>query len=131
MNDMDEYEVEINIADYDLSDWTNHEELGEELYRIEEESNGLVEVEVLGESHLGREIYAARVGNGEKVLLIDSEIHGNEKSGTEAILSMLDTLGTSNDPEVQQVRDELTIIFVPKLNPDGSEKSQRVNDISW
>jgi len=131
MNDMDEYEVEINIADYDLSDWTNHEELGEELYRIEEESNGIVEVEVLGNSHQDREIYAARVGDGDKVLLIDSEIHGNEKSGTEAILSMLDTIGTSDDPEVQKVLDELTIVTVPKLNPDGSEISQRQSVISW
>ncbi|MBY7143177.1 hypothetical protein KFZ56_08915 [Virgibacillus sp. NKC19-3] len=131
MNDADEYEAEIDIADDDLSEWTNHEELGEELYRIEEESNGNVEVDVLGNSHQNNEIYAARVGDGDRVLLIDSEIHGNEKSGTEAILSMLDTLGTSNDPEVQEVRDELTIITVPKLNPDGSELSQRQNDISW
>ncbi|WP_160141551.1 FIMAH domain-containing protein [Salicibibacter halophilus] len=124
-------QFEFNIEDYDLSDWTNHEELGEELDRIEDESNGEVEVEVLGTSQNDRELYSARAGEGDRVLLIDSEIHGNEKSGTEAILSMLDTLGTDDSQEVELVLYELTIIAVPKLNPDGSEDSQRQNDISW
>lgn len=112
-------------------DWTNHEQLGKKLAEIAENSSDKVKVEVLGKSHQGREIYAARVGNGDKVLLIDSEIHGNEKSGTEAILQMLETLGTSDTPEVKQVLDELTIVAVPKLNPDGSELVQRHNKISW
>lgn len=112
-------------------DWTNHEQLGQQLSQIEEDSSGKVKIEVLGYTQQDREIYSARVGTGEKVLLIDSEIHGNEKSGTEAILSMLKTLGTSDKSKVKAVLDELTIVAVPKLNTDGSELVQRQNDISW
>ncbi|MFJ7936490.1 FIMAH domain-containing protein [Sporosarcina sp. NPDC096371] len=113
------------------TDWTNHKQLGQKLAEIEQNSSGKVKVEVLGYSQQGREIYSARVGTGKRVLLIDSEIHGNEKSGTEAILSMLNTLGTSDSGEVQAVLDALTIVAVPKLNGDGSDKDQRQNIISW
>src|SRR5690625_339787 len=112
-------------------EYTNHEQLGQMLEQIETDSDGKVEVDVLAHTQQGREIYSARVGTGDRVLLIDSEIHGNEKSGTEAILDMLNTLGTDDSAETQKVLDELTIVAVPKLNADGSELVQRYNDISW
>lgn len=112
-------------------EYTNHEQLGQMLEQIEMDSDGKVEVDVLTYTQRGREIYTARVGNGDRVLLIDSEIHGNEKSGTEAILDMLNTLGTDDSEQTQKVLDELTIVAVPKLNADGSELVRRHNDISW
>ncbi|MFB4159706.1 M14 family zinc carboxypeptidase [Geomicrobium sp. JSM 1781026] len=108
--------------------WTNYEEMVEELFRIEEMSEGLLELDVIGESHQGRDIYATRMGDGDQVLLIDSEIHGNEKSGTEAIIDMLDELAAG---ERDHILEEVTIVTVPKLNPDGSELVKRQNDISW
>ena len=111
--------------------WTNHEQLGLNLAHIEATSQGRVAVDVIGHSHRGRELYAARVGTGDRVLLITSEIHGNEKTGTEALLQMLRTLGSSNTPQIQAIRDNVTIVAVPKFNPDGAELNRRQNDFPW
>lgn len=120
-----------NTVETEEQEYTNHEELGQQLEQIVEDSSGKVEVDVLTYTQRDREIYVARVGNGDRVLLIDSEIHGNEKSGTEAILAMLNTLGTDDSEQTQKVLDELTIVAVPKLNADGSELVRRHNDITW
>ncbi|TDB83065.1 zinc carboxypeptidase, partial [Micromonospora fluostatini] len=113
------------------SGWTNYEELGKQLAQIEATSQGRVDVDVIGQSQRGRDIYAARVGTGDRVLLITSEIHGNEKTGTEAVLQMLKTLGSSGSPQAQLIRDNLTIVAVPKFNPDAAELNRRQNDFPW
>lgn len=115
----------------DDPDWTNHEQLGEKLREIEESSSGRVEVDVLGYSRENREVYMARVGSGDQVLLITGQIHGNEASGPEALLQMLETLATSDDPQVQAVRENVTIVAIPKFNPDGAELVRRQNVFPW
>jgi hypothetical protein len=120
-----------NLDNTSTSGWTNHAQLGQQLAQIEETSSGRVDVSVIGESRLGREIWAARVGTGDRVLLVTSEIHGNEKTGTEALLALLRTLASSNTAEAQAIREGLTIVAVPKFNPDGGELNQRQNVFSW
>ncbi len=112
-------------------EFTDHDELGAELARIERVSAGVVDVEQAGRSNRGREIWTARVGTGPKVVLITSEIHGNEKVGTEALVDLLDWVGTSTSRKATQWREELTIVVVPKMNPDGAELDRRGNDQTW
>ena len=120
-----------NLDDPSTDGWTNHEQLGVRLAGIEATSDGRVEVDVIGHTHGGLEIYAARVGTGDRVLIVTSEIHGNEKTGTEALLQMLKTLGSSNSPEAQLVRENVTLIALPKFNPDGAEINQRQSVYPW
>ena len=113
-----------------ISGFTNHEQLGKRLEQIERSSRGEVSVEVAGYSNRDREIYKATVGTGPKVILIQSEIHGNEKTGTEALLNMLQFLG-NNSPQARQIREEVTFVALPKMNPDSAELSRRGNDMTW
>ena len=53
-------------------------------------------VEVVGQTERGRDLYAARVGTGERVLLVQGAVHGNERTGTEALLGILRKLGSGN-----------------------------------
>jgi len=108
-----------------------YEELVENLNQIEAESSGKVEVDVIGHSRQDREVYAARVGTGDDVLLINGNIHGNEKSGPEALLQMLRMLGTSDNSLAQEVREGVTIVAIPRLNVDGAEITQRQNIFPW
>lgn len=120
-----------NLDDPSASGWTSHAELGRQLDRIEATSSGRVDVSVIGKSRLGREIWAARVGTGDRVMLITSEIHGNEKTGTEALLALLRTLASSNTAQAEAIRDGVTIVAVPKFNPDGAELNRRQNVFTW
>jgi hypothetical protein len=114
-----------------ISGFTNHAEMTKKLKQIEKASQGRVSVDVAGYSHNGLEIFQARVGEGDRVVLIESEIHGNEKTGTEALLNILQYLGSSNSPEAQKIRDEITLVVLPKMNPDASELDRRANDLTW
>ncbi|SFK09512.1 Zinc carboxypeptidase [Halobacillus dabanensis] len=116
---------------YNSSGFTDHEQLGKKLQQLEKSSQGLVEVNVAGQSNKGLDIYQARVGSGDRVILIESEIHGNEKTGTEAILNLLSYLGSSNSPQAKKIREEVTLVTLPKMNPDASELDRRGNAMSW
>ncbi|GAB2498758.1 hypothetical protein GCM10027063_42850 [Promicromonospora xylanilytica] len=120
-----------NLEDPATSGWTSYAELGRRLGQIEATSQGRVDVDVFGQSRSGRDLYAARVGTGEQVLLVTSQIHGNEKVGTESLLSLLKTLGTSGSPEAQAILEGVTLVAVPMFNPDGGELNQRQNTFTW
>jgi predicted deacylase len=122
--------VQAQSQEYAISGFISHAELSKKLQQIDRSSQGQVNVEVAGYSNLGREIYTATVGSGDKVILVQSEIHGNEKTGTAALLNLLQQLG-SNSPEAKKIRDEVTIVAMPMVNPDATELNRRGNDMSW
>ena len=97
------------------------------LQQIESTSNGTVAVEVAGSTSQGREIYTARVGDGDEVVLIESQIHGNQPLGAMAELDVLKTLGGSS-PRAQEIRDAVTVVVVPQMNADGAALDQRQSD---
>ncbi|SER70318.1 M14 family zinc carboxypeptidase [Psychrobacillus sp. OK032] len=121
---------ETHHHEYSISGFISHSELEKSLKQIEKSSNGVVQVEVAGQSHKGLDIYTAKVGTGDKVILIQSEIHGNEKTGTVAILNLLKSLST-NSKEAKKIREEVTIVFMPMMNPDASEGDKRRNSMKW
>jgi hypothetical protein len=112
------------------SGFVSHSQLTSALERIERSTGGEVDVEVAGHSNQGREIYQARVGHGDTVMLVQSQIHGNENHGTEALLSLLQQWG-GNTAEAQAIRENVTIVAVPRLNVDGGENDTRQNDMTW
>lgn len=109
----------------------SYAELQKKLRQLEQTSGGKISVDVAGYTNQEREIYTARVGTGEKVLLVQSEIHGNEKTGTVALLNILQKIGSSNSEAAKKIRDEMTIVAIPMMNADASELDRRGNDMSW
>lgn len=83
------------------------------------------EKEIVGLSFEEREIYKIKVGQGERKILLWSQMHGNEATATMAIFDILNFLKPQND-EFQDFRNEilnkLDLHFVPMLNPDGAER---------
>ncbi|MDS1270334.1 M14 family metallopeptidase [Lipingzhangella sp. LS1_29] len=110
--------------------WTDHAELERELDRLARQRSDVLDVAEIGTSNQGRELWSVTVGSGPRTMLVVSEIHGNEKSGTEAILSLLRSM-SGNSPQARELRDQVTLVAVPKMNPDGSELDRRGNDRTW
>ncbi|GAA5163934.1 M14 family zinc carboxypeptidase [Ornithinimicrobium tianjinense] len=110
--------------------FVDHDQLTAAVQQLERTSGGLVDVEVAGHSNEGREIYSARVGEGDTVIYVQSQIHGNENHGTEALLNLLHMLGGPS-AEAQQLREEVTVVGIPRLNVDGGEHDTRQNAMSW
>jgi predicted deacylase len=111
--------------------WTGYEEMTAELQRLEATSDGRVDVEVVGQTEEERDIYTARVGTGDRVLLVQSAIHGNERTGTEALLGILKDLASGDDPATRRALEGVTLVAMPMVNPDGGELNRRMNVVDW
>jgi hypothetical protein len=84
--------------------------------------------ELIGTSFLGNEIYKLSFGSGEKRLLIWSQMHGNESSGTRAMFDVINFF-EQNSALAQNILSNITIDFIPMLNPDGANVNTRRNAI--
>jgi hypothetical protein len=120
-----------NLDDPVFSGWTSYAQLGTALDRIERTSRNRVDVRVIGKTARGRNLYAARVGSGDRVMVVTSAIHGNEKTGTEALLHWLQHIGSSQTAETKTLLEGITFVAVPMINPDGGELNRRQNDLPW
>lgn len=93
--------------------------------------NKFFDIQLLGKSYENREIYSIKCGNpnGKKVL-IWSQMHGNESSGTLTIFDIFNFLYAKDDM-FSEMRDKILsntmLYFVPRLNPDGAEYFERRN----
>jgi len=81
-------------------------------------------VSVLGESVLGKPIYAYQNGDGEVRIMMWSQMHGNESTTTKAVLDLFNFLDSEKGKEFRQ---KFTFCIIPMLNPDGAEKWIRTN----
>ncbi len=84
------------------------------------------EREQLTKSLLGRDIYSYRWGNGKKKVLVWSQMHGNEPSGSFALWGLMKKLKAG---ELDTLKDKIELRMIPILNPDGTLKFSRLNAI--
>ena len=90
--------------------------------------NSKIETKIIGESEQQRAIYQLKFGTGEKRILIWSQMHGNESTGTKAIFDFLNFIQRFPDHEITQgIVNNCSITIVPMLNPDGAQAYTRVN----
>lgn len=109
---------------------TTHSELSQFIKEADENSD-LITSEILTKSFEGRELFAVYFSNSEfgkdesKIkVLIFAQQHGNEQSGKEGAVLLINELLKS---ENQYLFDKIDFVLVPQMNPDGSEKNQRRN----
>ncbi|WP_142784637.1 M14 family metallopeptidase [Changchengzhania lutea] len=85
-------------------------------------------VKKVGQSIEGRDLTLISIGKGKTNVLVWSQMHGDEPTATQAIFDIFNFL---NSPEFleekETVLSNLTLHFLPILNPDGAEKYTRRN----
>ncbi|MGH3715501.1 MAG: M14 family zinc carboxypeptidase [Micromonosporaceae bacterium] len=104
----------------------SYDELVKALRQIERQSDGRVSLETVGRSNEGRDLYLAKVGRGPTKVLYITQQHGDEPLGTEAALQLLQRLGNGG-AGWDAILDKVTLLVIPKVNPDGSERFWRQN----
>lgn len=102
--------------------WLNFENLQQYFSKVNFEKTQI------GASYLGLPIYKMSFGTGVKRVLIWSQMHGNESSGTRAMFDVLNFLQT-NHAVAKTILNEITFDFIPMLNPDGANINTRRNAI--
>ena len=85
---------------------------------------------ILGYSERKIPIYRVSVGKGKKKILIWSQMHGNESTGTKALFDLFKFFGSTEDsmkPIISDLLTNCTIVFIVLLNPDGAVNYTREN----
>ena len=84
-------------------------------------------VSQIGSSEENRPIMQLKIGNGSKKILLWSQMHGNESTGTRALFDLFNCFLNLSEATFLKILEECTLIFIPMLNPDGSQAYTRVN----
>lgn len=114
---------------YEVEAYYSPEEVDAAVEHLAHTGQG-VTTDVIGESNRGRPIHAVRVGDGDRVAFLQAGIHANELTGTRALIEVLKKV-SNNSQRAREIREELTIVGIPMLNPDGAVHYQRYNDRTW
>lgn len=62
------------------------------------------------------------VRNQPLIVWVGYNVHGDEAAGTEAALQVLYQLAASSDPAIVSALEQVVVVMVPCLNPDGRER---------
>jgi len=91
--------------------------------------SSLFEVEKIGDSELGKDIFSISFGKGNKNILIWTQMHGNESTGTKAVFDLFKFIKEfkGNMKMADTILEKCKITVIPILNPDGAEAYTRVN----
>ena len=92
--------------------------------------NSKFTVKKVGESIEGRDLSLISIGKGKTNVFLWSQMHGNEPTATQAIFDIFNFLDSNSfTQEKEAILSELTLHFLPMLNPDGAEVFQRRNTL--
>lgn len=83
-------------------------------------------VEELGKSVNGKSINLVNWGNGKTKIMLWSQMHGDEATGTMALFDLINFLESDNEI-AKLIAENCQLFFIPMVNPDGAEVFTRRN----
>jgi len=105
-----------------------YDEVNEALKLLNKTYPDLTELELVGKSDEGREIWSITVHNTKTgkvmekpAIYVDGNIHGNEIQASEVALYFLDYVlkNYGSNPKITKMLDRITIYSIPTVNVDG------------
>lgn len=92
-------------------------------------NNGKLEIIEKWYSEKGEPIPLIKIGNGKKIVLGWSQMHGNESTTTKAIFDFLRFIDQKEhfQPEIERFLNSFSFYVFPILNPDGARSYTREN----
>jgi hypothetical protein len=104
-----------------------HDRVFTELFELTAKSNERMAMHELGSSLEGRSINMMTVGAGHKKVILWSQMHGDESTATLAMMDIFNRFVCNGVGEgwIGEMLNEVTLHFIPMLNPDGAERVDR------
>lgn len=108
--------------------FTSHKEMVDFINGLVAKYPSLFSVETVGKSQKDRDIVLVTAkkqdGDNDKLrILYYARVHGDEPSGTEAMLYFMTRI--AENPEVNALLDKVDFYIMPMVNPDGAESFTR------
>ena len=118
------------MPEIDFDRYYRYDELSDLLRAFADEYPQLVNVESIGPSYEGRDIWVVTVSNAttgpaneKPAFWVDGNIHASEVSPSSACLYLLNQLVTQYgvDQRITYLLDTRAVYICPRINPDGAE----------
>ena len=86
------------------------------------------QVENIGHSLEGRALNLIKIGTGPTKVFLWSQMHGDEATGTMALMDLLNFLQLDDQQEQSlEILERCSLYMLPMVNPDGAERFTRRN----
>lgn len=129
-----------SIRHLSFDHYLSYDQLTELLHDLVAAYPAFAQLQSIGRSHRGREIWlleltnaATGPGRDKAGYYIDANIHAEEISGTSVVVHTAWTLLSDygRDPLATRLLDDQVIYLLPRLNPDGAEIVQTLPFYEW
>lgn len=113
---------EYKYISYDFDRKLHYTDIEEILYNAN--NSDIVKLEIIGHSVDNRNIYGVEIGTGERVIYLDASMHAAEVASTVFLTKFINDLVykyESGDKDVKNALNNVKMVFIPSLNPDGYE----------
>ncbi|MBU8906529.1 M14 family zinc carboxypeptidase [Desertibacillus haloalkaliphilus] len=104
----------------------------DDLQTLKERYPSIVDYHSLGKTDYDRDVWAVKLGNGDRTIFLNGSHHAREWMTTQVLMKMIDTYANAyqNDSLVGKysaydLLNEYTIWFIPMVNPDGVTLQQQ------
>ncbi len=108
-----------------------YEQMMTDLQELAVEYPGLIGLSSAGTSYEGRDIPVVTLGKGSKFVYSQANTHAREHQTTNFVLECLDVFAYAYETrtavdgyDVRSLLNEFTIVFLPRVNPDGANIAQ-------
>lgn len=100
--------------------------LNRDLADLHERYKQVIQIKCIGTTYLHKKIWAIKLGTGEKNIVLVGTHHAREWLTSMLLMKMLETYAKDYQEEkkVTNILNEVSIWFVPMLNPDGVDIQQ-------
>lgn len=140
---MSKYLDSKNIVHFDmksmtksaLADYPSSTEVAETLRALQKKYSKIMTLTSIGKSVKGKDLLVMKISDNPTVDEVEPEfkyissMHGDEITGRELTVAMIDEIGQKygRDPEITDLVNNTEIFVMPSMNPDGSDMKQRGN----
>ncbi|MCZ0703690.1 hypothetical protein J2T56_001846 [Natronobacillus azotifigens] len=104
----------------------SYRQMQQDIEKLEKMYPDLIQTKIIGTSVDRRNIYAIKLGNGKKEVFFNASFHAREHMTTNVLMKMIDDYALSyvnqsnyHGYNTKRILDEVSIWFVPMVNPDG------------
>lgn len=103
----------------------SYEMLEDDLSKINQRYKEKIKIKSIGKTHFGRDIWAIKLGKGKKNVVLVGSHHGREWMTSLMLMKMLESYSAAYNErrflgfKSNQIFNDVSIWFVPMLNPDG------------
>jgi len=117
-------------SEYRMDRYYRYADLSELLHRWADENPGLVDIDSIGTSFDGKEIWVLTLTNKDTgghdtkpAYFVDANIHAGEVTGVATTLWLMNHLLTNvaSDPAIKALFDETTLYVIPAINVDAMD----------